>query len=212
MPSLDTLTAFLALAILLGYSPGPDNLFVLMQSAAHGRRAGFAVVLGLCTGIIGHTAAVALGLAAVLAASPLAFTLLKTAGALYLLYLAWGAWRAPAMPIPSGDQSSAPPAVPLMTLYRRGIVMNLSNPKVLLFFLALLPQFVVAERGPVALQLTVLGGMFILATLIAFGSIAWAAGLLGERLRRSERMQQALNRCAALVFVGLAAKLALTPR
>ena len=91
MPSLDTLLAFLATALVLGFTPGPDNLFVLMQSATHGRRAGLLVTLGLCTGLLAHTAAVALGLAAVLAASATAFTMLKLAGAAYLLYLAWGA-------------------------------------------------------------------------------------------------------------------------
>lgn len=209
MLSFETLCAFFGFALLLGYSPGPDNLFVLMQSATHGRRAGFAVVLGLCAGIVVHTTAVTLGLAAVLAASPLAFTVLKLAGALYLLYLAFGAWRAPAMPIAQGE---AAPAQALGVLLRRGIVMNLSNPKVLLFFFALLPQFVDAARGPVAPQLAQLGAVFIVATLISFGSIAWAAGLVGERLRRSSRMQQWLNRSAALVFVGLAARLALVQR
>ncbi len=209
MPSLDTLLAFLATALVLGFTPGPDNLFVLMQSATQGRRAGLVVVLGLCTGIVVHTAAVALGLAALLAASPLAFTLMKAAGAAYLLYLAWGAWRAPAASLPGGAQA---PAQPLSALYRRGIVMNLSNPKVLLFFFALLPQFVAADRGPVALQLGVLGAVFILATLITFGSIAFAAGLLGERLRRSPGLQRGLNRCAALVFAGLALRLATVQR
>ncbi|MEO3712327.1 MULTISPECIES: LysE family translocator [Roseateles] len=209
MPSLDTLLAFLATALVLGFTPGPDNLFVLMQSATQGRRAGLVVVLGLCTGIVVHTAAVALGLAALLAASPLAFTLMKAAGAAYLLYLAWGAWRAPAASLPGSAQA---PAQPLSALYRRGIVMNLSNPKVLLFFFALLPQFVAADRGPVALQLGVLGAVFILATLITFGSIAFAAGLLGERLRRSPGLQRGLNRCAALVFAGLALRLATVQR
>lgn len=209
MPSLDTLLAFLATALVLGFTPGPDNLFVLMQSATQGRRAGLVVVLGLCTGIVVHTAAVALGLAALLAASPLAFTLMKAAGAAYLLYLAWGAWRAPAASLPGGAKA---PAQPLSALYRRGIVMNLSNPKVLLFFFALLPQFVAADRGPVALQLGVLGAVFILATLITFGSIAFAAGLLGERLRRSPGLQRGLNRCAALVFAGLALRLATVQR
>ena len=209
MPAPDTLLAFLLTALVLGFTPGPDNLFVLMQSATQGRRAGLAVVLGLCTGIVVHTAAVALGLAALLAASPLAFTLMKAVGAAYLLYLAWGAWHAPATALPGGAQA---PAQPLGALYRRGIVMNLSNPKVLLFFFALLPQFVAPDRGPVAAQLAVLGAVFILSTLLAFGSIAWAAGLLGERLRRSPGLQRGLNRCAALVFAGLALRLATVQR
>lgn len=91
MPSIETLVAFFGVSVLLGLSPGPDNLFVLMQSAQRGWRAGMCVVLGLCGGLVVHTTAVALGLAAVFAASALAFTLLKFVGAAYLAWLAWGA-------------------------------------------------------------------------------------------------------------------------
>ena len=100
MPSLETLITFFGVSLLLGLTPGPDNLFVLVQSAQRGWRAGMAVVLGLCVGLVVHTAAVALGLAAVFAASAVAFTLLKWCGAAYLAYLAWGALRAPAAVAP----------------------------------------------------------------------------------------------------------------
>jgi threonine/homoserine/homoserine lactone efflux protein len=209
MPTLDTALTFFGLALLLCYSPGPDNVFVLMQSAAHGRRAGVLVVLGLCTGLLLHTAALALGLAAVFAASALAFTVVKFAGAAYLLYLAWGAWRAPV------SAAGAGPALPVLSaqqLYARGVVMNITNPKVLLFFMALLPQFVAPAQGPVALQLLALGGIFIVATLIAFGSIAWLAGFFAQVLRESARAQRWLNRVSALVFAGLALRLATASR
>ena len=196
MPTLDTALTFFGLALLLCYSPGPDNVFVLMQSAAHGRRAGVLVVLGLCTGLLLHTAA-------------LAFTVVKFAGAAYLLYLAWGAWRAPV------SAAGAGPALPVLSaqqLYARGVVMNITNPKVLLFFMALLPQFVAPAQGPVALQLLALGGIFIVATLIAFGSIAWLAGFFAQVLRESARAQRWLNRVSALVFAGLALRLATASR
>ena len=196
------LLSFFGLSLLLGLTPGPDNLFVLMQSATQGRRAGLLVTLGLCTGLLGHTAAVALGLAALLAASPAAFGALKLAGAAYLLYLAWGAWRAPAT-LSTPDE---PPALQPWRLYGRGVLMNLSNPKVAIFFLALLPQFVQADAGPVPWQIVRLGALFMLATLIVFGSFAWLAGGL-NRLLRSARAQRLLNRCAALVFVGLGIRL-----
>ena len=96
MPSLHTLSTFFGVAVLLALTPGPDNLFVLLQSAQRGWRAGMAVVLGLCMGLVVHTAAVALGLAALFAASPTAFTVLKFCGAAYLAWLAWQALRAPA--------------------------------------------------------------------------------------------------------------------
>lgn len=204
MPTLDTSLTFFGISILLSLSPGPDNVFVLMQSATHGRKAGLLVTLGLCTGLLGHTAAVALGLAAVLAASATAFTVLKLAGAAYLLYLAWGALRAPVGPMPRGSVPTLNP----WRMYGRGVVMNLTNPKVGIFFLAFLPQFVRPDAGPVALQVAALGGLFILAALLVFGGLAWFASLVGVWFQSSTRAQRALNWSAAAIFIGLAARLA----
>lgn len=215
MPAVETLTAFFGVAVLLGLSPGPDNVFVLMQSAQNGWRAGMAVVAGLCAGLVVHTAAVALGLAAVFASSPLAFTVLKGCGAAYLAWLAWQAWRAPVALAthPSGQ----PPAAPLRSraLWRmagRGAIMNLSNPKVLIFFLAFLPQFTDPARDSLTLQTMVLGCVFMLATLLVFGAIACFSGVFGALLQRSARAQQRLNRLTALVFVGLAVRLVAAQR
>lgn len=206
MLSLDTTLTFFGLSVLLGLSPGPDNVFVLMQSATHGRKAGLLVTLGLCTGLLGHTAAVALGLAAVLAASATAFMALKLAGAAYLLYLAWGAFRAPVGPIAEGTVPDLKP----WRMYGRGVIMNLSNPKVGIFFLAFLPQFVQPNAGPVALQVAWLGGVFMLATLLVFGGFAWFAGLVGGLFKRSTRAQRGINWLAGTVFVALAGKLVLS--
>ncbi|WP_298832793.1 LysE family translocator [uncultured Piscinibacter sp.] len=203
----ETLGLFFVASVALGLAPGPDNLFVLTQSALHGRVAGLLVTLGLCTGLLVHTAAVALGVAAIFKTSPLAFTLLKAAGAAYLLYLAWMTLRAPPMPL----DGSGPPALGARQLYARGIVMNVTNPKVTIFFLAFLPQFTDPARGSPTLQVLLLGAVFMLSTLLVFGSIAWAAGFIGERLRRSARAQLAMNRIAALVFAALALRLALSP-
>ena len=211
MPSLDTSLAFFSIAVLLALSPGPDNLFVLMQSATGGRRAGWAVVAGLMLGVLLQTLAVTLGLAALFAASATAFTVLRLVGAVYLLYLAWGAWRAPATLAAGGGASHAqPPAWSRLML--RGVVMNLSNPKVVLFFLALLPQFVQPGRGPVALQLLWFGLLFIVAATLVFGAVVLLADRLRARLARSARAQRGLHRAAALVFVALAARLALVQR
>lgn len=206
MPSAETTLTFLAAALLLGYTPGPDNLFVLMQSLAHGARAGMTVVLGLCTGLCVHTAAVALGLAAVVAGSPVAFTVLKSAGAAYLGWLAWQAWRATPQALQPGHADPGP-ALSARVLYARGVVMNLSNPKVLLFFLALLPQFADPGRGPVASQIVWFGAWFVVATVVSFGSIALSAGALAGRLTRSTSAQRALNRACAIVFAALALRL-----
>lgn len=204
----DIVLAFFLASVLLGLSPGPDNIFVLTQSTLHGRGAGLMVTLGLCTGLIVHSLAVAFGAAALFQSSELAFSALKLAGAAYLLYLAWGAFRAP-----PASLSSDPVSLPgRLALYRRGIIMNITNPKVSIFFLAFLPQFADPARGPVALQILLLGGLFILATLMVFGAVAIAAGQLRGWLLTSQRVQLWINRLAAAVFVGLALRLATTQR
>ncbi len=203
MLSLQTSLAFFSVSVLLALSPGPDNVFVLVHAAQHGVRAGLLVVLGLCSGLLFHTAAVALGLAALLAASPLAFGLLKGLGAVYLLWLAWLSWRAPTGLLEGQAAEGLSPA----QTYARGIVMNATNPKVAIFFLAFLPQFVEPAQGPVQWQILQLGACFGLATLLVFGGIAALAGRFGQRLRESARAQQTLNRAAALVFAGLALRL-----
>ena len=200
-------------AVVLALTPGPDNIFVLLQSAQRGWRAGMAVVVGLCAGLVVHTAAVALGLAAVFAASAVAFTVLKFCGAAYLAYLAWQALRAPAA-VASEVPTDAPvaQAPSLGRMVGRGVVMNLTNPKVLVFFLAFLPQFADPARGGVALQLMVLGVVFMVATLLVFGAIACFSGVFGTLLQRSARAQTVLNRVAGLVFLGLAVRLATVDR
>lgn len=205
MPALDTTLTFFGASVLLAMAPGPDNLFVLLHAAAHGRRAGLMVVLGLCSGLMFHTAAVALGLAAVFAASSTAFTLLKLGGAAYLVWLAWHAWRAP---VGTAD-ATATPALSDGQTFRRGVLMNVTNPKVAIFFLAFLPQFANPAQGPLALQIMLLGGVFMLAALLTFGTIAWFAASVGQIWLRSARAQRGLNRTASVVFVALALRLAL---
>jgi len=208
MFDLSTLLLFTSASLLLALAPGPDNIFVLTQSALKGRLVGLVVTLGLCTGLIVHTSAVALGVAAVFQASALAFNLLKYAGAAYLLYLAWGAFRAGASVLSSESDQE----ISLARYYLRGIVMNVTNPKVSIFFLAFLPQFTRPEQGHLPLQMLVLGAIFILATLLVFGAISLLAGVLGQWLRRSARAQQLLNKTAAAVFAALALKLAAASR
>lgn len=213
MPTLETLIAFFGVAVILALTPGPDNIFVLLQSAQRGWRAGLAVVVGLCSGILVHTAAVALGLAAVFAASAVAFTVLKFCGAAYLAYLAWQALRARAEVVsedaPAAPSGSAPSH---WRMVGRGMVMNLTNPKVLVFFLAFLPQFADPALGGVAPQLMVLGIVFMVATLLVFSAIACFSGVFGTLLQRSARAQTVLNRVAGLVFLGLAVRLATVDR
>jgi threonine/homoserine/homoserine lactone efflux protein len=208
MIDLTILPLFFATAVILALSPGPDNLFVLAQAARNGRMAGIYVTLGLCTGLVGHTVAVAFGLAAIVRASSLAFTILKLMGAGYLLYLAWQAFRAGA----SVRKDEPVSELSMTTLYRRGIVMNLTNPKVSLFFLAFLPQFANPSHGSMTMQFMQLGGIFIIATMLVFGGVSMLAGGLGRKFRDSPRAEKILNRVAASIFVGLAVKLAISER
>ena len=208
MIPIESYLTFFAASVVLAFAPGPDNIFVLTQSAMHGRRAGILVTLGLCTGLLVHTTAVVVGVAAIFQASALAFTALKFAGAAYLLYLAWGAWRASASPI----QARSGNGLKGWQLYRRGIIMNVTNPKVSIFFLAFLPQFADPKRGSLAWQLISLGAGFFVATLLVFGSIALLAGSIGRWLAGSQRAQTVMNRTAALIFAGLALKLATAQR
>lgn len=203
MIPVESMLGFLLTSLLLCLAPGPDNLFVLTQSAMYGRRPGLLVTLGLCTGLLVHTTAVALGVAVIFQTSASAFLLLKIVGAGYLLYLAWQAFRAPAVSMDEQSTSTLSQGA----LYRRGILMNVTNPKVSVFFLAFLPQFVSPEQGSLVPQFLVLGAVFILATLIVFGSIACAAGTLGSWLGKSQRAQIVLNRGSAIVLAGLAVRL-----
>jgi len=208
MLSIETFSAFFLASALLAIAPGPDNVFVLTQSALHGKLSGLVVVFGLCTGLLFHTTAVAFGVAVIFQASTLAFTILKVIGASYLVYLAWQIFRAsPEQISMQSDQQKSQG-----TLYRRGIIMNLTNPKVSIFFLAFLPQFADPVRGPISLQMISLGGIFIIATILVFGAIALIGGTLGEWLNRSESAQRIMNWTAGTIFIGLALKLVTAER
>ncbi|MBV8658510.1 MAG: LysE family translocator [Burkholderiales bacterium] len=195
---------FLSAAILITLSPGPDNLMVLSLGAAKGRKLGMAFGLGCATGCLSHTLLAALGVSALIAASPMAFTGLKVAGGLYLLWMGWQALRStgnakigPA----SNDEASA------LRLFGKGLVANAINPKVVMFFLAFLPQFVVAARGDAPWQIAQLGVLFTLQAAVLFGTLGYFAGHIGQWLGRHGRAGLWLDRVAGTIFVGLGLKL-----
>ena len=208
MIPIETLAGFFAASVILALAPGPDNIFVLTQSALYGKMSGIFVMLGLCTGLIVHTTAVAFGVAAIFQVSEIAFTGLKIFGACYLAWLAWQAFKASSSEIAASENGKKS----IGKLYRRGILMNITNPKVSIFFLAFLPQFADPDRGSLTLQIVILGGIFIVATLLIFGGIALLAGSIGGWLNRSAKTQVIMNRVAGSVFILLALKLATTSR
>ena len=208
MIPLEVMAVFALASIALAMSPGPDNIFVLTQSALFGPKSGVFVTLGLCTGVAVHTTGVALGVAAVFQNSSFAFNALKINGALYLVYLAIHAWKASATPLKTGsDQRLSSKSLSHRQLYWRGVIMNITNPKVALFFLAFLPQFSDDTRGDVSVQILTLGAMFIACAFAVFTTLAYSAGFVANRFNSDSNAQKYLNQLSALVFVALALRL-----
>ena len=208
MLELHTILLFIGASTLLALSPGPDILFVLTQAMVRGSRSGIVIALGLCSGLIFHTTAVALGVAVIFQTSALAFSLLKFIGAGYLLYLAFMAFR----DATKSKLNMTQPPLSLSTLYKRGILMNIANPKVSIFFLAFLPQFTNPALGNVTVQIFSLGALFMLSALMVFISVSLLAGRIGAWFMRTKNGEKVLNRIAGTIFAGLALKLALASR
>ncbi|AXI39560.1 LysE family translocator [Bacillaceae bacterium ZC4] len=204
---LSIILSFLAASILLTVAPGPDNLFVIAQSMSYGFRAGFITSLGLCTGLIGHTLIASLGLSAILYQSTVIFTAIKSVGAIYLLYLAWESYKQGKSAV-SGKIANVK-SLSLFSLYKRGILMNLLNPKVSLFFLAFLPQFVSTNSGHVQLDMFVLGLIFIVQALVLFSLFSALAGKI-KILFQSKKTVSAIHYGKSILFAVLGGKLLFT--
>ena len=200
--SLETIIAFVLASVVLSLVPGPDNIFVMTNSALKGWKAGFYITLGLCTGLIGHTILVAIGVSVIFQTSALAFNGLKIVGACYLIYLGWLSLKIKELTIDSNDAESVN-----RSYYITGIVMNLTNPKVALFFLVFLPQFINPINGGVTIQIFILGFLFILSALFVFSSIAFLGSFLEDYLKKSSAINKNINKLAALVYFALAINL-----
>lgn len=209
--TLAQLALFLPVAFLLSLAPGPDNLTVLSLGLSRGRAASFGFAMGCAAGCLNHTLLAALGVSALIAATPSAFRLLQYAGAAYLCWLGWQALKSRGDRLGSSrtQDPSAQTATGLGSYFRRGLIANAINPKVGLFFLALLPQFVDAAGVPPAVQIAVLGIVFALAAASVFGLIAVTAGELGAWLQRRSTVTRWLDRATGLLFIGLGLRLAL---
>lgn len=195
---------FLLAAVLITASPGPDNLMVLGLGMSKGRKQGMVFGLGCALGCLSHTLLAVLGVSALIAASPVAFTALRVGGGLYLVWLGYNALRSR-----GGSQASDGNAAPqsLRSLFTRGLVANAINPKVVLFFLSLLPQFVIPTNGNVPGQMLALGITFTVQAAILFGLLGWFAGAIGTWLNRKPGAGKWLDRIAGTVFVVLGLKL-----
>lgn len=208
---MQTLLSFLAASVLLTLAPGPDILFVATKSLARGARAGISVAAGLCSGVFFHTTLAAVGVSLILRRAPAAFTALKIAGTLYLLFLAFKAFRnrktVPAADTEKGPQNTPNAAERFPALFRTGLLMNVLNPKVALFFLALLPQFVPADAESPQLTMLGLGVVFALQAFAVFSVVSFCAGTLFASLRKRPAFGETLNVLTSLVLVAVAAAL-----
>ncbi|AJE03747.1 LysE family translocator [Geobacter pickeringii] len=202
---MTNLTVFFVSVILVTIAPGPDIIYVLTRGVSQGKRAGLAAAAGFSTGCIFHTALAAVGISALIRSSEVAFTVIRLAGAAYLVYLGIGALRSRGGAL-IGASTEAPP---LGSIYRQSIVANILNPKVTLFFLAFLPQFVAPGSGSVGLQLMGLGLIFMAVTITVFGAVALCAGLIGDWLRRTPAVAGRIQALAGLTFIGLGIRVAL---
>ena len=200
--STETIIAFVTASVVLSLVPGPDNIFVMSHSALKGWRIGFYTTLGLCTGLIGHTVLVAIGVSVIFQTSAIAFNGLKIIGAFYLLYLAWLSVQNKELNLGGTDKDSTN-----SSYYLTGVIMNLTNPKVALFFLVFLPQFVNTSNDNVSIQICLLGLLFILSALCVFTSIAYLASFLEDILKKSKTVNKNLNILAALIYLALAINL-----
>jgi threonine/homoserine/homoserine lactone efflux protein len=203
MPDMHSLVLFLAAGLALNLTPGPDMLYVAARGASEGRAAGIVSALGIGAGTLVHVTLVALGLAALLAAVPVAYLVVRIIGAAYLIYLGVHALRAE-----SASDIARPKPARLSVVFRQGVVTNVLNPKVAIFFLAFLPQFVDPSRGNPALQVAALGLLFdttgtIVNLAVGIGSSRAAASF--ERMRRPGTI---LKKVTGALFIGMGIRLA----
>ncbi len=208
------LVAFVLAAVVISVVPGPDMMFIVANGIARGRKAGVVAALGMSTGLAVHTVAAALGLGTLLQAAPAVLDVVRIAGAVFLGYLAVSTLRSAARSSARGAEGQADPAArvtggrSLRRTYLMAVLTNLANPKVILFFLAFFPQFLVADGGwPVWLQFLVLGAVFIAVGLTVDGTVGLAAGALSALLLRRPAIQRWLDRVSAAIFGALAVRL-----
>jgi threonine/homoserine/homoserine lactone efflux protein len=215
-PDAQLFAVFLGAALLLAVTPGPDTMFVAANSLQGGVRSGLTACLGILVGNVGHSLLAAVGVSALIAASPAAFEVLRWLGAFYLAWIglqalkaAWRSWQQGERTASAQVTSKRPGG---WTVFTRAVLTNLSNPKVIMFFVAFLPQFVSPLRGSVALQTFTLGMTLNLIGIAWLMGIAALTGWMVDRFARIRWVTVALDGLSGLFFIGLAVRLFVTER
>lgn len=193
--------AFSIATFALSLSPGPDNIFVLVQSISNGKKCGLAVVAGLMTGCLVHTTLLAFGVSAIIKDNPVIFTSIKVFGAIYLLYLSFMVYRGSDTIAIHTDEKAGKS---LIALFRQGFIMNVLNPKVVIFFLAFFPGFLFSKSLSTIVQFYVLGLLFILVSSIVFSGIALLSGSISKFLTGNKRIGLVFKWMQIIVFIGIA--------
>jgi threonine/homoserine/homoserine lactone efflux protein len=196
---------FLLAAMALTIAPGPDNIYVLTRGIAQGRQAALVAASGFASGLLVHTLLAVLGFAALMKTHPAAYSGLRYAGAVYLVYLGWRMWTSAGALVVNGQKDT----VTLKRIYWQSVVASALNPKVTLFFIAFLPQFVNVAAGNTVWQMGLLAVLFIAQALLIFSVIAVFSGMIGSYLQRHLNSSTYLNRLAGCAFVGLGIRMAL---
>lgn len=209
MPDFATLSLFALACLALTVTPGPDMLLIASRSLSQGRAAGFASLAGIQCGTYCHALAAAFGLSQLFVAVPMAYDAVRYAGAVYLVFLAWQAFRATGA---TAEPSAQAPRYPVWRMFRQGLLTNLLNPKVALFVLALFPQFVRPEAGSVAVQIMILATLLNVIGFVVNGAVILAAYRIGGIFAGGQRFRRLPQMFLGTVFLGLAARLAFDGR
>jgi threonine/homoserine/homoserine lactone efflux protein len=198
---------FCSTSLLLAITPGPDIIYVITRGITQGHKSGMAAAAGFSLGNIAHTTFAIVGLSAIIRSSALAFTAIKIAGALYLIYIGWKTFTSKSGTSAEKDTKILSPKA----VFIQSITANILNPKVALFFIAFFPQFVKPANGHPAIQMALLGLLFIICTFIVFSACALFSGQIGEKLKNSKGAGY-LNKAAGAVLMGLGVALAFSKR
>ena len=199
--NIEVLISFIIATATLAFSPGPDNIFVLIQSATYGKKYGFAVVCGLMSGCLVHTSLVAFGLSAFIQSNEKLYWILKVFGAAYMLFLAFKVYKSKQNLSPLTTEVSQKK---IIQLFKQGFIMNVLNPKVSIFFLAFFPAFIFSDSISLFKQFYVLGFLFIITSFVVFSSFVILSGFFSKLFLNSSKKIKLLKRLQVGFFIGIA--------